>query len=213
MKETFTVNASALKKALVSLAFFGVLAAKSAWALGLPPLIAVPPLGLSVQNGGTAILTATVGLSLTPLNIQWRLNGTNITHGTVANVTVPILGTTVTTLTIPNISAADAGNYSIKVENGGGSVTSANGLLINLGGIIDPILTTVSILTGSSGMTSSGFQLNLIKPASSNCVIEASTDLKNWAPVYTNSVATTNVTFVDTVAKSMNLRYYRARLK
>jgi hypothetical protein len=213
MKATFRVNVSGLKKAAVCLAFFGLLAAKEVWALGLPPLITVPPLGLSVQNGGTAILTATVGLSLSHLEIQWQLNGKKITRGTVSTLTVPILGTTVTTLTIPNISDADKGNYTIKAENGAGETTSGSGLLIVLGDTVSNLLTTVSILTSGTGMTNGGFQLNLIKPATSNCVIEASTDLTNWAPIYTNSAVSTNCSYLDTAATSLKFRYYRARLK
>ena len=155
-------------------------------------------------------MTATIGLSLTPLEIKWRLNGTNIPNAKVSNITVPILNTTLSTLTIPNASAANAGNYSVHVENGGGEINSGNGLLIVLDSVLQPVLT---ILSGGSHMTNGGFNLQLIKPASSNCVIEASSDLKNWIPVYTNSAASTNISYLDTAAVNLPNRWYRARLQ
>jgi hypothetical protein len=201
-----------LHKIAVCLAFFAILTAQSAKALGLPPLISVPPLGLTVQNGGTATLTATIGLSLTPLEIKWLFNGQEIKNPKVSNIKVPILGTTISTLTITNATAANAGAYSIKAENGGGEVTSGNGILIvlPLNTILDPV---TRLLSGGCGMTNGGFRLQLVKPASSNCVIEATSDLKTWTPIYTNSVSTTNVSYLDFAATNMTLRYYRARLQ
>lgn len=155
-------------------------------------------------------MTATIGLSLTPLTITWRLNGTNIVSPKVSNITLPIVGTTLSTLTIQNCSAANAGNYSVQVENGGGTVNSGNGLLVVLGAILDPPL---SILTGGTGLGTNGFHLNLTKPTNSNCVVEASADLKNWTPIATNSAAVTNFTYVDAAATNMAYRYYRVYLQ
>jgi hypothetical protein len=201
-----------LRITAIYLAFFAILIARNAKALGLPPLISVPPLGITVQSGGTATLTATIGLSLTPLEITWRLNGTNIPNPKVSNLTVPILGTTLSTLTITNATAANAGNYSVHVENGGGEINSGNGLLVvlPLNTILQPV---TSLLSGGCGMTNGGFRLQLIKPATSNCVIEATSDCKTWTPIYTNSGASTNFSFLDSAATNMTLRYYRARLQ
>lgn len=199
-----------LHKIAVCLAFFAILAERDAKALGLPPLISVPPLGLTVQNGGTATLTATIGLSLTPLKITWRLNGTNIPNAKVSNITLPIVNTTLSTLTITNATAANAGGYSVHVENGGGEIDSGDGILIVLGSVLDPIL---GLLPGGCHMTNGGFQLQLVKPASSNCVIEATSDFKTWTPIHTNAAGTTNVSYLDYAATNMTLRYYRARLQ
>src|SRR6185437_15623421 len=146
---------------------------------------------------------------LTSMTITWQKNGHAISHPNVLNVG-GIAGT-VSTLTIPNCGDGDQGTYSAVVQNGVGSVTSSNANLIILGDIVTDLLTNVTILT--SGMTQTGFQLNLLKPATSNCVIEASTDLQNWAPIATNSTGSTNITFTDTAAIGLSHRYYRTRLQ
>lgn len=200
-----------LRKAAICLAFFGFLTAKCVAGLGLPPVIAVPPLGLAVQNGGTAILTATA-TSLTSMQLTWLYKGQPIQNPQVVNVVVPLVGT-VSTLTIPNVSPANEGAYSIQAHNGGGTVTSSDATLIVLTTTVSNVLNVVNIVTTGTGLTPNGFQLNLTKPANSNCVIEASADLRNWTAISTNSVASTNVSFLDTAATNMTFRYYRARLQ
>jgi len=211
MQEKFKVGALWLRKVAICLAFFGFLSVKEAQGNGLPPLISVPPVGVSVQNGGTITLTATIGLSLTPLTIRWYCNNNLVNDGTVANVAVPILGTTISTLTITNASASDAGSYYVKAENGGGEIKSANALVVVLGG--SNLITVVNLLSSQCGMTNGGFQLQLFKPATSNCVLEATSDFVHWAPIYTNSSGSTNFSFLDTEATNHSLRYYRARLQ
>lgn len=213
MKVPSNVGILWVRKLAICLAFFGFLTAEETQANGLPPLITVPPVGVTVQNGGTAQMTATIGLSLTPLTVIWRLNGTNLVSPNVVNATVPLVGTTLSTLTITNCSAANAGNYSVMVENGGGTVTSGDGLLVVLGSTVSNVLSTVTILTSGTGLTQNGFQLNLLKPASSNCVVEASTNLRTWTPITTNSTTVTNFSYVDTAATNLALRYYRVRLQ
>jgi hypothetical protein len=208
MKAKFNVNRSWLQKAMICWAFFGFLAAKCYAGLGLPPVIAVQPLGLSVQYGGTAIITTTA-VSLTSMQFKWLFNGQEIQNPKVVNVVIPLVGT-VSTLTIPNVSSASQGAYSVKIENGVGEVTSHDATLIVLLAPVDAVL---GILTGGTGMTNGGFQLNLSKPVNSNCVVDASIDLKNWTPVCTNSTATTNFSYLDTAATNHLFRYYRARLQ
>jgi len=211
MKERFKVNACKLLKAAVYLAFFGILTANSRAGLLFPPNIAVQPLGLAVQNGGTAILTATA-TSLTSMKITWLFNGEPIQNPQVLNVVVPLVGT-VSTLTVPHVSAANAGAYSMQVTNGGGMVTSHDAVLIVVADTVSNVLSTVNLVTSQCGMTNGGFRLNLLKPATSNCVIEASTDFRNWTPIHTNSTGSTNISFLDTAATNLTLRYYRARLQ
>lgn len=63
-------NVIRLLKSAVCLLFIGLFTARTqAQILGGPPDITVQPVGLSVQNGGTAILTTSVLLSLTQLQI------------------------------------------------------------------------------------------------------------------------------------------------
>jgi uncharacterized repeat protein (TIGR01451 family) len=177
--------------------------------LGGPPTILVQPLGVSVQNGGTAIFTTTALSPLTTATFTWMQNGKSLNHGTVANVVVPLVGT-VSTLTIPNVSGGDHGNYTVKVSNASGSVTSQAATLVILQDAVPPV---VGIVTGSLAMKEDGFHLQLLKPAQSNCVVDISTDLRNWTPVYTNTTSSTNISYLDYAATNASFRYYRMRLQ
>jgi hypothetical protein len=167
--------------------------------------------GLTVQNGGTISLSATIGVSLTPLTVRWYCNGYEVKNGSIQNVSVPLVGTTVSTLTLTNANASEAGNYYVKVENGGGEVTSGNALVVVLS--VSNLLSTVNLLPSQCGMTNGGFHLQLLKPASSNCVVEASSDFVIWTPIYTNSSGSTNISYLDSAATNLARRYYRARLQ
>ena len=212
MYQKLKVNGAWLRKVAVCLAFFGLLSAKEVQAYGLPPLISVPPVGVSVQNGGTITLTATIGVSLTPLTVRWFCNGYELKNANVSNASVPLVGTTISTLTIPNATSTNAGTYYVKVENGGGEVTSGNAIVVVLG-VVDLLSNTVSILTSQCGMTNGGFHLQMQKPASSNCVVEATSDYVHWTPIYTNNSNSTNISYLDTDATNHVQRYYRARLQ
>ncbi len=176
--------------------------------LGTPPIIAVQPLGISVQNGGTASVSATA-VSLTPMEFHWFYNGKSIQKPQVANVVVPLVGT-ITTLIITNATAASAGQYYVKIENGVGEVTSSNATLVVLANVVPA---TLNIVSNALQMTASGFNIQLSGPAGSNYVIEASTDLKNWTPIATNAAPTGTVSYIDTQATNYPSRFYRARLQ
>lgn len=208
MKESSKVGIQWIRKAAVCLAFFAFFVAKCHAQIGGPPTIAVQPLGLSVLNGGSATFTTTA-VSLTSMQFKWQFNGKVISNPNVVNVVVPLVGT-VSTLSITNVSAASQGVYSVKIENAVGEVVSQDANLIVL---LQPVIDTVNVLMSGTGLTANGFQLNLLKPATSNCVVDASTDLKNWTPVWTNSTASTNISYMDTGATNRVLRYYRARLQ
>ena len=79
------------------------------------PVIAIPPVAQSVVNGNSANFT--VSACGVPMFIQWLFNGTNLPNATNA------------TLLLPNVQAANAGNYAVAVWNVTGSVTSTPALL------------------------------------------------------------------------------------
>ncbi|MDA1274719.1 MAG: immunoglobulin domain-containing protein [Verrucomicrobia bacterium] len=84
------------------------------------------PQSLTVTNGSSvafSVLAAGSG----PLAYQWRFNGANIPGATQAN------------LAVPNVQPANAGAYSVVVQNVVGSVPSANA---NLSVIIPPTIQT-----------------------------------------------------------------------
>ena len=203
-----------LVKAMVCLAFLGIFTTKSHAQLGGPPNIAVQPLGLSVLNGGSAIITTTA-TSLTSMSVTWYFNGKKLTNSqaSVLNVVVPLVGT-VSTLTVNNINTSLAGTYSIMAKNSAGSVMSSNATVIVLSSVVSNVVSTVTntvnFVSSAVKLTTSGFKLQLSVPVGSNVVIHASSDLSHWTPIYTNSSATGTLTFTDTNALHVTSRFYRA---
>jgi Ig-like domain-containing protein len=85
-------------------------------ATGTPPIIIVQPLSLSVLNLDIAVFTV-IASSLTTMTYQWYKDGTAIS------------GATSSTLSLLNVSSANAGNYVVKITNAGGTVTSSTATL------------------------------------------------------------------------------------
>ncbi|HWX23132.1 MAG TPA: LamG-like jellyroll fold domain-containing protein, partial [Candidatus Binatia bacterium] len=83
----------------------------------IPPIIVTQPTNKTVLSGSSLTFTALAAGSPT-LGYQWLFNGTNV-----------IPGATSTSLTLANVSLAQAGNYSIQVTNAFGSALSSNALL------------------------------------------------------------------------------------
>ena len=84
--------------------------------------VLVPPAILTQPASATVMVGANVAFSVTasgtaPLTYQWLKNGGNISGATAA------------TLTLANVSAADAASYSVVVTNSAGKVTSGNAVL------------------------------------------------------------------------------------
>ena len=79
---------------------------------GVAPMIATQPQNQTVTAGANVTFTVTAN-GTAPLSYQWLFNAT------------PISGATSSSLTISNAQPANAGNYSVRVSNASGSVTSA----------------------------------------------------------------------------------------
>jgi len=78
---------------------------------GTAPHITAQPQGKSVSEGETVVLVAAAE-GTSPLSYQWLKNGS------------PISGQTGLTLTLANVTVADAGSYTFKATNPVGSATS-----------------------------------------------------------------------------------------
>jgi autotransporter-associated beta strand protein/YVTN family beta-propeller protein len=83
---------------------------------GSAPVITTQPGNISVSTGSTATFTVNAGGQGT-LTYQWKLNGTNL------------IGQTNATLSIPSVTAADQGIYTVLVNNGSGAVLSLGAVL------------------------------------------------------------------------------------
>ena len=105
------------------------------------PVITNQPQSLVVTQGQTATFTA--GAAGSPLNYYWAQNG------------IAIGGATDTSYTITNVTAANAGIYTLTVSNGLGSVISSGAVLTVYG---PPIITAQpsnqNVTAGSNAMFS-----------------------------------------------------------
>jgi hypothetical protein len=197
---------------IVKFMVFGLFTANAkAQVLFGPPSITVPPVGISVQNGGTAVLTmASTSTPLTISSVTWYYNNKVITNANATVLTVNLGLTASSTLTINNFNASAAGNYYVKVANSAGTTTSSNATLIVVGNIVSNV---VSVVSSATGMVKDGFKLEFSAPTGSNIVIQATSDLSNWSAISTNLASDGTVTYTDTVAKTISCRFYRAKVQ
>jgi len=113
------------------------------------------------------------------------------------------------TLTFGPVSANNAGNYCVVISNPYGSVTSA---VVSL---------TVAIPTNPPQIISSGtnfglltnqFGFNLNAAYGQTIVVDGSTNLLDWTPLFTNTANGSPFYFYDPAWTNFPWRFYRARL-
>jgi N-acetylneuraminic acid mutarotase len=147
----------------------------------VPPAISTQPINITASPNGTATLSVTA--SGGGLNYQWRLNGTNIS------------GANGSTLVLSNVTAGQAGSYTVVVSNDAGSVTSS--------------AATLSLLSINlyAGLTING-QL------SGTYRIEYNTNLSggSWTTLTNVVLPSSPYLFIDTAAVA-GQRFYRASLQ
>jgi sugar lactone lactonase YvrE len=112
-------------------------------------------------------------------------------------------------LTLSNVSVGNAGNYAVVVTSPYGSVTSDVAVLT-----VTIPRTPPQIITGdgSFGFRNNLFGFNLSGAVGQTVVVEGSTDLVGWAPLFTNAVVGSPFYFFDSGWTNYPQRYYRARL-
>ena len=92
----------------------------------LPPVFLQQPMGQSVLIGSNATFTATVD-GTPPYSFQWSLNGSPL-----ADDGIHIAGSATASLSVSNLTTADAGNYTLTVTNLSGTTNSAVAVLVVL---------------------------------------------------------------------------------
>lgn len=213
-----------MQKAIVSLGVLFFLVAKCN-AGGLAPTIVVQPTGTNVLNGDTAVFVAAADsgiLALTGVSFTWYCTSNGVTRTVSANsnitistvITNSLLGIILggdeafSVLTIKNANPTNMGKYYVKAtELLGGSIDSLNAALNVVTPVVVPV---INIATSASALTTSGFNLQMSTPVGSNVVVEASSDMHTWTPIYTNLNSSGTLTYMDTDAKNHTARYYRA---
>src|ERR1051325_2953270 len=85
----------------------------------VPFIIQAPLTPLTLVSGDTLVLTVIAG-GTAPLSYQWEFSSNNVVNG--KNIT----GATTPTLTVSNITTAQAGTYFVTVRNTAGQVASAS---------------------------------------------------------------------------------------
>ena len=134
------------------------------------PFITSQPANQSATVGGDALFTVGATGAAT-LSYQWQLNNNNLP------------GATNSSLALFNIQPADAGLYQVALSNAFESVTSSIATL-------DVTGVPVSFLSGpgSLQLANGQFRLSLSGLTGQGPVeIEASTNLTQWVPIYTQS--------------------------
>jgi hypothetical protein len=112
------------------------------------------------------------------------------------------------TFTRTKVSATNAGNYTVVISSPYGSVTS---LVATLTVIVPPQI----IASGTNfGFTTnqSGFGFDVRGKAGQTIVVDGSTNLLDWTPLYTNTANGIPAYFFDPTSTNFPGRFYRARL-
>lgn len=141
--------------------------------------------------------------------------------GVLANVTnvenAPLTASLVATVSHGILNLNTNGSFSYKpISNYSGSdfftyrasVLSATSAVATVSLTVRDTQTPLSFV--STEMTASGFILHLSVPGGYETVVEASTNLVDWIPIFTNAEASGLVEVVDEIATNIPSRFYRA---
>ena len=113
------------------------------------------------------------------------------------------------TLTLASVDLTNAGNYTVVVTSPYGSMTSGAAVLT-----VTVSRTPPQISTGDAnfGFQTNQFGFNLSGAVGQTIVVDGSTDLVGWTPLFTNTVVGNPFYFFDPASTNYPSRFYRARL-
>ncbi len=158
---------------------------------GSPPVITTQPQPIQPVRVGDNVTLLVVASGPPPLSYQWRKDGAHISGAT--NTAYPIL----------NVQTNDAGLYSVVVTNRYGTAISSN---VNL----QVLQLRFGVAPGSLQWSNGVFRLRLLDLwQGGTVVIETSTNLVNWTPIFTNSTPTNVLFYTDPTARRP-YRFFRA---
>ena len=139
-------------------------------------------------NGDALTLQAGVTNDATTPSYQWQVNGANIAGATNA------------TFTLSNIQFNQVGSYGVAISN-------------LLGVVVNPIA-TISMqsplnLTRDTSVNPTGFRVT--GSATEAMVLQSSTNLFVWNPLYTNSTPLLPINYLDTNSAKHTQGFYRLK--
>jgi sugar lactone lactonase YvrE len=112
------------------------------------------------------------------------------------------------TLVLKNIGAENAGNYSVVITSPYGGITSAVASLTVTIPTTAPQISTSGL---TFGLQNNQFGFNVGAMAGQTIIVEGSTNLVNWTPLFTNTPNGTPFYFYDPQWTNLPSRFYRAR--
>jgi uncharacterized repeat protein (TIGR03803 family) len=161
------------------------------FAIGFPPLITIQPTNQSIALYGNASFSLT---ATGAQGCQWQWDGADLPNATND------------TLSIINAQIVDAGSYQAVLTNFNGATTSSV-VTLSITNVPVSFLTTAGALSYGGGQ----FSMQLTDLTGQGAVvIEASTNLIEWTPIYTNASGFGAAPFIDSAAGNFPVRFYRA---
>jgi hypothetical protein len=153
------------------------------WRLGTPPNTVGPAQNLAITNGSSLLLQAGESNNVTSPTYQWRYNGVNIS------------GSTNATLSLTNSQFNQCGSYSVVVSNLVGVVTNVIALVS-----VDPPLKLAAVNPA-----------HICVCATQAVVLQLSTNLTSWQPLYTNQTTLLPTNYLDTGSTNRDKGFYRLK--
>jgi len=156
------------------------------WGLGTPPNTVGPAQSFAIAAGTNLLFSAGESNNVTSPTYQWQCNGTNIAGATNA------------TLSLTNIQFNQCGSYSVVVSNLVGVVTN----VIALVSVGPPLKLDVSALPAD---------VRICVCVTQAVVLQLSTNLTSWQPLYTNPTPLLPVNYLDTGSTNRDKGFYRLK--
>lgn len=187
---TVTVNDGGLSNNIVARTFsVGVLNSLALNTALTPPLIVDQPTNLVAIAGQTvAFQVNALAVSGTPLIYQWQYNSVNLPSATNA------------VLTLTNVTADQAGLYSVNIANSSGFTNSSAARLT-------VFHSAAATLDSAAPLAKGRFAFIVNGVPGYRYVIQASTNMTDWVSLQTN---TAPFNFVDANAGQFKQRFYRS---
>ncbi len=159
------------------------------------PVIVAQPQSVTLAPSNTANFIV-VASGSAPLGYRWFFNTNNF-----------ISGATNSTLTLANVQSTNAGSYSVVITNSAGVVTSSVAVLtVSSGVVLPPQVSSVIFNAGVFGFSVTG-------SAGQTYLVQASTNLIDWATLFTTNPATLPFVWSDAAAGNFPKRFYRIQLE